>query len=393
MPFVTKQRWDARGVTDESIDVADGQPRWRARVWGVPVEKRLSGNWPGTHRSLAAGKKGREFDLPNGRKLRWETSDSLAPFEEKPGELKGLAEFGAHVTSVVFAAAPPAGFTIAHKLSLGAGTVVAYQPELTQAEKDEGCVRPRAVVGSYAVYDKDGLTFMHIPCPVLVDAAGKKAWGTIKINPPVGPPTGVFNSVVTFKAADFAGLVYPVTAYGLDTFGYTTEAGTETSFALNTIVGFGPFSPGSSGSATDIRAFLKREGGAPMVAMEVTMGLYANNAGYPAALHRDGGGVNSMSSAAYGWIIDTLDSAYSVVGGTDYWLVHNHNLGVLYVKYNTVADFYSYHLGSVTYSSGALSSPFPGGAAERASRKYSIYCTYTPSAAGLKARIIGGGIL
>lgn len=369
--FVTKARWAARGVKDIVIDVADGKPRLRATVWTVPIEKDFPGAWPGTHRAIA---KGREFDLPNGRVLRWETSDSLTPFEVVPGELAHLAEWGAHITSIVFAAAPPAGFTIAHKLTLGVGTVVAYQPELTQAEKDEGCARPRAVVGSYAVFDASGCKIMHIPCPVLIDAAGTKVWGTIQINPPVGPPTGVFTSIVSFKAVDFAGLVFPVTAYGLDTFGYSGAGGSSSNMGAHDCAVSGPYTPGSNGTATTIHIECANHNGDGM-----TAGLYLDNAGTPDGLLADTAEVTGAQDARQ-WVTFTIDGAgVAVTTAQSIWIAHNRDdLTTLYWDADTATWKYD---TDMTYVAGTLENPWTV-TTGTFNRKMQAYVTFAPTVAG-----------
>ena len=210
--FVTKARWAQRGSRIIARRRDDqGRPFEEWESWGVRIRRRL------TTASLAIDRpitNGREFDVRAGVRLRWQTTDNLAPFEETAGELKHLAEWGASITSCVLATAPAADWSVRHRLELPAGSTLAYQPPLTQAEKDEGCVRPAAVVGSYAVFGPAGCKVAHTPRPCAVDANGKRVWGTITINPTTVPGTGFVASVVQFKLADLVGLVYPITLYG-----------------------------------------------------------------------------------------------------------------------------------------------------------------------------------
>lgn len=107
-----------------------------------------------------------------------------------------------------------------------------YQPELTQAEIDEGATRPENVVGSYAVYHatcgnmhkgqataqkyQTGKAF-HIYRPKVVDANGDWIWGELSID----SEAGILSITVDQQWLDSA--VYPVRVD--PTFGYVDENG------------------------------------------------------------------------------------------------------------------------------------------------------------------------
>ena len=110
-----------------------------------------------------------------------------------------------------------------------------YQPELTQEEKDKGAIRPENVVGSYAVYHqtkgvmndinskdyKAGKAF-HIYRPHLTDAVGKETWGNLHIE------NGLYEITIPQDFLDKA--VYPIKSN--DTFGYESIGGSYTNIAI-----------------------------------------------------------------------------------------------------------------------------------------------------------------
>src|SRR4030042_1498594 len=100
-----------------------------------------------------------------------------------------------------------------------------YQPELTQQEIDDGCIRPPEIVGSYAVYhqtkggmnDSAGKEYkvgkaFHIYRPHIIDAEGTETWGNLHIE------NGIYSVEIPQDFLDTA--VYPIKSN--DTFGYTT---------------------------------------------------------------------------------------------------------------------------------------------------------------------------
>ena len=115
----------------------------------------------------------------------------------------------------------------------------AYQPALTETEKQQGAIRPDNVVGSYAAYHQNcpmnvvggnlykcGKVF-HIYRPKIEDSAGNWTWGELSID----EAAGLLHVDIPQKFLDDA--TYPVRhAAGL-TLGYTTAGASANSFNLN----------------------------------------------------------------------------------------------------------------------------------------------------------------
>lgn len=137
-----------------------------------------------------------------------------------------------------------------------------YQPELTQEEIDEGCVRPDNVVGSYAVYHatrtpfhkskvdaekyKCGIAF-HIYRPKITDTEGKWVWGELSIN----EKAGTLTTTIPQEFLDSA--VYPIST-GTTNFGYETKGGTGLG-GMNALIGLFA-TPASAGNAQSITVWV-----------------------------------------------------------------------------------------------------------------------------------------
>ncbi len=157
-------------------------------------------------------------------KVIWEGEKTATHFYEIQNEEHPE---GAHEFEVVLKEKPLSNkveFTINTK-----GLDFFYQPELTQAEIDQGASRPENVVGSYAVYYKNCPVnyvggkeykvgkFCHIYRPQIIDAKGNKVWGELAID----EQAGILTVTIPQEFLDKA--VYPVLVD--PTFGYTTAGG------------------------------------------------------------------------------------------------------------------------------------------------------------------------
>ncbi|MFW6164290.1 MAG: hypothetical protein ACODAJ_16090, partial [Planctomycetota bacterium] len=217
MPMVTARRWRERGWSEESAGVVAGQAEARVRAWGAVVRKRLLA----AVAAEAAIEGGRRFDLDAHSRLEWTHAPDLAPFETEPGELAHLAEGGAHLSRLRLSRLPDQTVW-QHDLD-APGLQFTYQPKLPAADIAEGCVRPPAVVGSYAVIATvDGRKVAHIPRPVAVAASGNRVWGRIEIV--AGVSTVRFDRAALRDRLTWGG--EGIVIYGLDTFGYTGSAAT-----------------------------------------------------------------------------------------------------------------------------------------------------------------------
>ena len=369
MPFVTKDRWRGREWRAERLGLVDGRAEAVVALWGAVVRKRLltpvsaHASLDGVHR----------FDLDASSRLEWTAAADLAPFETDPGELAHLAEGGAHVSCLRLSRMPDE-CVWQHELELP-GVRLAYQPALSAEEIAEGCIRPPAVVGSYAAFAlDDGRKVCHIPRPVAIDGHGNRVWGTIEI------AAGI--STVRFDPDALRALAWGddgIAIYGLDTFGYTSIAGTASTWSTGYLYAWlGTVSPASDGTATTVSIYTSGS----IYERQLTLGIYADNAGEPAAKTADTDGY-TWTGAGSGWRTDEIDGGgVAVASATPYWL-----LGQAESALTTYYDAGSYTMkwdtGGHSYTHGTLVTPWPATAGTRTSRDYSIYVTYTPSAGGL----------
>jgi hypothetical protein len=200
-----------------------------------------------------------------------------------------------------------------------------------------------------------------------IDANGDWTWGTLeKRNPAI-----ILRKIIPAAWLDTA--VYPVIVDA--TFGYESIGATKLQMSANTIMGAGPFSPSSSGSATDVVYYGTRSSSG-----HYTFGLYDDDGtgALPDNLLGDDDG--STPGTGYQWHTRTLDASAAVVSGADYWIVFR-NQYAFTPAYDTVSGFARRYLAS-TAVSGVLPDPFPGPAFQSASRKYSCYVIYTETSAG-----------
>lgn len=368
MPMVTAQRWRGRSWGAESLAVVAGQAEARVRAWGVAVRKRL------LHAIVAHGAidGGRRFDLDAHSRLDWTAAGDLAALETEPGELAHLAEGGAHL-SVLRLARLPDECVWLHALD-APGARFVYQPPLTPEEIAEGCIRPPAVVGSYAVFAADdGRKVAHIPRPVAVDARGERVWGTIEI------AGGV--STVRFDRAALRERLHwgleGITIYGLDTFGYTSIGGSGDYLTQGIRYILADSQPSSGGDAESItfrtKSWSLSEG-------SVACALYSESASKPSGkLAEDTTGINYTHGT---WDTCEFDSSYAVAASTQYWLaIWNHvdEGATICLSYDSgTGDSYKESTSPEAFNWPSTASP----TGEGAGKVYSIYCTYTPSGGG-----------
>lgn len=137
-----------------------------------------------------------------------------------------------------------------------------YQPELTQAEIDEGAFRPNNIIGSYAVYHSTkrnniiggkeyqaGKAF-HIYRPLIIDSAGITIWGVLNIE------NNLLTVTIPQEFLDSA--TYPVIVD--PTFGYTTLGSSISTIGANEAIALTVYSaPIGINIPTDIRVVLYGE--------------------------------------------------------------------------------------------------------------------------------------
>ena len=251
-----------------------------------------------------------------------------------------------------------------------------YQPELTQAEIDEGASRPENVIGSYAVYHKTkanhrvgstnyatGKAF-HIYRPKAIDANGVETWAELSYL------NGNLTVTVPQKFLDDA--VYPVRVD--PTFGYTSIGASNINI-INSIRG----SPGlisEGGTVTQISAYITN----------VTATKNAKTAVYAYVSAIDAGNIVQSSDqitspVAAQWNDFPFTTQPLLTASTNYFMVAWAQTGTdtIVMHYDNVAG--GAIRDNATY--GTFPSPFAEDATNP-NATYSIYATYTATATGGK---------
>ena len=328
-------------------------------------------------------------------KIAWNDGEKEVRFYELP-ESKDLPE-GGYEIDVVYPKKPSSNIVTMNIASDGLN--FSYQPPLNEEtipeatwctetqcfdEKDTLIMeRPENVIGSYAVYFKDGISgdysqtrhnnyktgkAFHIYRPRITDSAGASTWGTMNID------QGVLTITVPQDFLDSA--EYPVTVD--PTFGYTSVGATLATITdgiirlsathaapengtINTL----HFYSGYSGSGTNclVRPVLYKDSDLSLVTY---------------------GGENSYSTPAPGteeWkTLDITDA--SLTSGTNYdlgvWVNSTSGGNACRYRYDTDA---SYSLKSDTYTYHATNAPADPAVIDSTltSRRMSLYGTYTAS--------------
>lgn len=374
--FVEQKKWNRRGVKTSSITTKDGKPFLSVSIGDSKIRKKWLGDWAGTTTNITGGK---TFKISNKINLKWEQVSDLSPFEITSGELKHLAEFGADISSLEVSQLPaglPAVVSYTHEIEFSKGSKVDYQGELTQDEIEiMHATRPPAIVGSYAVFDKEGMKYAHIPRPIARDGS-KYVWGTIdltyvKTEVRDGEEVDVYTSTVSFKKSDLQSLATPFTIYGLDTIGYTGLGGTDYYNAL--MMSNGYHTPASNGTVDNVRIYGKMT----TSTTAVTHGVYlngggANNDPTTRILVTSAGNVTTTP----GWWIFNA-AGESIVATSSYYVasvansssdaihIYGDNTGALLLRY-----------GGTTYP---CPSPFGTITYRFTSYRFSMYATYTAS--------------
>ena len=261
-----------------------------------------------------------------------------------------------------------------------------YQPELTQDEIDNGCIRPNEVIGSYAVYHnsrrgdyskagganyRTGKAF-HIYRPEAIDAYGMRVWCNMHID--------VKQNIMTITVPqEFLNCAqYPVI---IDpTFGCSPSSpgGSWYTGAANDLMGSLFTSPSDADTADDIRMYMKE---APMMgapsAYDVK-GVIVLHSNLNILTNGIGGATTVPASETGAWFTSTFATAPALSASTGYVLMLIHNaLGMLnaHVAYDTG----SADQGHIDYTNDYTTPINPTDAAH-STHKFSIYCTYSAAA-------------
>lgn len=301
------------------------------------------------------------------------------------GEPTEQFESGVFESEIILGSKPPTN-QIIFDLTFE-NLVFYYQPPLTQDEIDEGAFRPDNIVGSYAVYhtskgglvDSQGKDYktgkaFHLPRPKIVDDVGNWVWGELFIDTVAG------KQIVTIPQAFLDSAVYPIRHAAGDTFGYTTLGGssdTTDDFILGT-----PYT-GAAGTAVSISVGLS--GGDNDSRLKCAIYKDSDNS------RVDTTGEKSGNEATKVFITENVITGASLTA-IDYKLAWwQSSAGAEYSVWHDagVTGFYD----EETYNGfPATLNPTPW-----ADKKYSIYCTYTPSlpvgVGGMIADMIDSGMI
>jgi len=233
--------------------------------------------------------------------------------------------------------------------------------------------RPENVVGSYAVYYKDGKSgdytalggknymagkAFHIYRPQIIDANGNKVWGELKVDEAGGKLT------VTIPQDFLDSAVYPVT---IDpTFGKFNIGASTDNVSNHPVVAKAQSNPSLSGTLTGIGAYIDdNTTGNPQLAVAI----YSDNAGVPQTRLASTETGTSITPAYTGWLTSTL-SYSGITAGTAYWLGFKSGVnGAGFAnRYDTGTDQY--------YRATDMSWPDPFGGSQ-GGEIYTIYAIYS----------------
>lgn len=232
--------------------------------------------------------------------------------------------------------------------------------------------RPLNINGSIAIFhktkrdhiigQKDYLCgkVLHIPRPKAVDKDGKWAWCDIQVKDSVYTRTAPWPFLNT--------AVYPVTIN--DEFGYSSTGGSKGTSSASYFYANNKGSPASSGSATSMSMY----GDVTADPVNVTMGIWNDNAGEPGTLLRDT--AEFAMTVTDGWWPANLDTPVGISSESTYWLGKNSEATIRWM-YDTDSED-TYH-EQIAYVAGTLDD-FGTPVESSTNRLYYIYVTYTPSA-------------
>ena len=256
-------------------------------------------------------------------------------------------------------------FTIQNK-----GLEFFYQPALTQEEIDNGINRPENVVGSYAVYYKDcpanyvggklyrcGKAF-HIYRPRIEDAEGNRTWGELNID----EEKGILSVTIPQEFLDNA--IYPVRhAAGL-TFGYNETPLTDGGYGAQSYINGSLFtSPSNIATATSMSVY----GDVRSYNLKMLVVLHSN-------LNIISNGITpDQYFNGLKWNSKGFSTPPSLSVSTEYvlcWITSGTN--------NFYYDTGSTDQGHFDYSN-SYTTPTDPTDATHSTKRWGIYCTYTPS--------------
>lgn len=256
-----------------------------------------------------------------------------------------------------------------------------HQPALTAQEVADGDERLDHVINSIAFYMSDRNSWNspsesdefkcgklgHLYRVKMVDALGNQSWANWSLE----------SASQIRLSADPSWLnaaTYPVTLMPVgDTFGYTTQGAS--TFTIEDQICFEAGSPSSSGTATNISAYVQTT--TSNKNMKCNLYTYSSSIDVGAGITNGQTAQNSV--VANGVHLETFaySTGPSVVGGTNYYLAIWSSLdtGTGIVARDTGGPTDAQRVASVVYGTW----PDPPTGENSGTNINSIYCTYTPS--------------
>jgi len=259
-----------------------------------------------------------------------------------------------------------------------------YQPELTQKEIDDGCLRPENVVGSYAVYmTNPGTNWVggkeykvgkvaHIYRPHLYDSNGLEAWGNLHIE------NGIYEVTIPQDFLDKA--VFPIKSN--DTFGYESVGGSDLGLTDDRAYMFvGDHSlPGYDGTVSDINVYIRNGSGTRNHCIKGV--LFDSDSGN--IITNGIGNEQCTGSGTYVKLTSTFSTNPTIYSATGYGpgIVPNEDGAYMLMAYDDSGSNESIYDVSNNYAS-----PQNMGGRYADNKKYSIYATYAPAATGTNMQL------
>lgn len=232
--------------------------------------------------------------------------------------------------------------------------------------------RPLNIDGSYAIYHKSKKDnkyktgkVLHIPRSKATDADGKWVWVNQSVQ------DGYFTETIPQSFLDIA--KYPVIVNA--TFGYTTLGGTGQDANPHYQLANGPYL-GAAGTGTSMTFYgTKKVSGT----CGVTLGAWVDNGGVPGNL------VDAGSDTQEVTVSQNLQEWSANFNGSPTFSASNYHLGLcgdatVTWYYDTDSFTEDSWYDAYTYSAGVLENFNP--TSWLANRRFTVYVTYTPSAAG-----------
>lgn len=297
----------------------------------------------------------------NGDVIKWQTDAIEAHFYAK--EADAINENGAYEFEIVLNEAP-ASNVIDLTLNVPKDLDFFYQGELTQAEIDEGCIRPENVVGSYAAYHaskrdngyKTGKAF-HIYRPFAIDAKGQTTWCDLKIEVEA-QIAHIVIPIDWLKAAVYPVIIDP-------TFGYTSVGGSNSlSSGYNNIFqscGDG-FTLASAAEGVSMSMYTKKGSGDASLQLGLYIGSNLVSNGYTPSI--------TVNSTTAQWWTGNFTTAPNLSAAT-YFPCYNFNADLYYYYDETASNERSYCAQSFGTWPATVSWTSNG-----QYRILSAYCTY-----------------